>query len=372
MVVAILGRAGKPAPIGMKAHARVRSSGRTGAAILLALAASLLPLQRALAAPACVNLIPRLGGGALAAQSGKVCVGADMLVDSRYRPFSHGASVRGNDSILLLVAADNIVVDLQQHTLVGNAPLRAGIETPTSAWQNYPDVAEPILPQNVTIRNGNLRMTSRASWALGIRIVSDPDLPVSVGSDLVGRWQAQGGVDLASAIPDAEKWAAEVRARLPASPAAYPARKVVIENMKIRTRGVGIAVQGAGTIIRNCSIEVDAGTAIWIFGPNALIENNTIIVHGSAAPLFADAPIRLHHGDGARIRNNTIIVKGAANGRAVSVFDTAQFTLEGNAFYGIAQDRPLVEAFLGTPHVLADKNTYGPLWKTWSWRPILD
>jgi hypothetical protein len=118
--------------------------------------------------------------------------------------------------------------------------------------------------------------------------------------------------------------------------------------MNIRTAGSAIAVEGAGTIIRNSTIEVDAGTAIWIYGPNAIIENNTIVVNGSGLVLEADAPIRLFHGDGALIRNNRIVVKGRTNRFVVTTFRTGRFKLENNLIFGVNAENGVAKAFLGT------------------------
>ena len=156
--------------------------------------------------------------------------------------------------------------------------------------------------------------------------------------------------------------AADVKKQLPANAAGYENRHVTIDHMTIRAAGFGIAVQGAGTVIRDSTIEVDSGTAISIFGPDALIENNTIIVNGSGLWLEADAPIRLHHGDRAVIRNNRIIVRRGAHRRAVSVFETGPFRLENNTFYGI-DDGDVVTAFLGKVQLEPGKNVSLPLWR---------
>lgn len=114
----------------------------------------------------------------------------------------------------------------------------------------------------------------------------------------------------------------------------YPARGILVEKVAISSAGWGIGVEGAGTVIRDSTIEVDAGTALWIYGPNARIENNTIIVRGRGRVREADAPIRLHHGDGAIIRNNRIVVKGDGHPWAVTSFRTGAITLEGNTMNG--------------------------------------
>jgi hypothetical protein len=58
---------------------------------------------------------------------------------------------------------------------------------------------------------------------------------------------------------------------LPATASAYPMRNVVIEKMDVRAAYDDTIVQGAGTIIRDSVLETDAGTAIWIYGPNTFV-----------------------------------------------------------------------------------------------------
>ncbi|WP_305824312.1 right-handed parallel beta-helix repeat-containing protein [Massilia brevitalea] len=224
-----------------------------------------------------------------------------MLVDSHYRPFAHGSEYKNDDHIVILVAGDNLVVDLQRHTVVANAAMRAAIDTPARDWINYPDVHGPVLPANV---------------------------PLDLRSDIASPGAAAHMAERTTFALE------EVRRALPARARDYPARGILVERVAISSAGWGIGVEGAGTVIRNSTIEVDAGTALWIYGPNARIENNTIIVRGRGRVREVDAPIRLHHGDGAIIRNNRIVVKGDGHPWAVTSFRTGAITLEGNTLNG--------------------------------------
>jgi hypothetical protein len=332
--------------------------------LLSALAAIAVATHGASVQTDCQIIKPRPTGGAAIGQPGHYCLATDMLVDSRYNPFAHGAEIRGNDSTLLVLGADDIVVDLKRHKVTGNAPLHGGIETPIVGKPEYahlPELAnipKTLQPKNLTIRNGDLRLTRRARNVIGIRI-ADFGVFFSVASDLLGTWQARTGQrQTAENIAMAKEWAKELQGQLPDTANDYPQRNILIEDMTIRTRDVGILVQGANTVIRNSTIEVDAGTAIWIYGPNAVIENNTIIVHGDYTLLDADAPIRLHHGDGAVIRNNRIIIKGHAHKRAISTFDTAAFTVEYNMLYGMTDKDQVAKAFLGKLEMNANGNRF--------------
>jgi hypothetical protein len=309
--------------------------------------------QSASAQTDCQIIKPRPTGGAAIGQPGYYCLATDMLVDSRYNPFAHGAEIRGNDSTLLVLGADDIVLDFKRHKVTGNAPLHGGIETPAADKPEYAHLPElegiskTFQPKNLAIRNGNLRMTRRASYAIGIRI-ADSEVFFSIASDLVGMWQASTGQrQTAEDVAMAKREDQRLQKKLPDTVDGYPKRNILIEDMTIRTRNVGILVQGANTVIRNSTVEVDAGTAIWIYGPNAVIENNTIIVHGDYSLLDADAPIRLHHGDGAIIRNNRIMIKGHAHKRAISTFDTRAFTVEDNMLHGMTDKDELAKTFRG-------------------------
>jgi len=127
---------------------------------------------------------PRQGGGAVLTRPGLHCVTRDMLVDSHYRPFAHGSEYKNDDHALILVAGNDVVVDLQRHTVVANAAMRAAIDTPARDWINYPDVHGPVLPANLTIRNGKIRVTKRVGDGWGIKIFSAPDLPLDLRSDI--------------------------------------------------------------------------------------------------------------------------------------------------------------------------------------------
>lgn len=281
----------------------------------------------------CQPIQPRQGGGAVITRPGVHCVTRDMLVDSHYRFFAHGSNYRNDDRILILVAVSNTLLDLQQHTVEANAAVRAAIDTPAKDWINYPDAPAPVLPTNLTIRNGKIRVTKRAGDAWGIKIFSAPDLPFDLRSDFAGLGTTRGLT--AAHMAELSAFAVrEVRRALPARARDYPARGILVDQVKISSAGWGIGVEGGGTVIRNSTIEVDAGTALWIYGPNALLENNTIIAHGRGRVLEADAPIRLHHGDGAVIRNNRIVVKGDGHPWAVTSFRTGAITLQGNTMNG--------------------------------------
>ena len=127
--------------------------------------------------------------------------------------------------------------------------------------------------------------------------------------------------------------------------------------MKIRTQDYAVVLQGGASVVRNSVIETDSGSSLWVYGPNAIVENNTFIVHCIDRPMSRqgvshcdamDAPIRLMHGDGAIIRNNTFVLRDSANLRALSIFDTGHITFEGNTVVGLKKPAEAVSAFSGS------------------------
>jgi len=133
----------------------------------------------------------------------------------------------------------------------------------------------------------------------------------------------------------------------------FPVTRHILERLKIEANGNekdkpswnqdllgshGIVIKGAQNIIRNCTIEVthtDAG--IYLFGPNQVIENNTIIFKGHL-PQGMSAPIRLSLADGSIIRNNTIIVQSEGANKpaaAISLIDSRNVVIENNTIEGV-------------------------------------
>jgi Right handed beta helix region len=311
------------------------------------------------------------------ADSGLFCLRENLEIK---RIASHGHSPRTSSSILRITAG-NVALDLRGHSAWSDADLEAGIDTSVSY---LPESKVDAPPTSITLRNGQIRLTRRGA---GISMVGLGGVlngaPTSVSSDFAwtqnrvlqfkkeGGQNKEGMATILAETANREKSAAQdARTQMP-NVSDYLNRKIVIENMTIKTRRVGIVIQGAGTVIRNSVIEVDSGTAIWLFGPNSVIENNTIIVRGESEPkvglflLEADAPIRLHHGDGALVRNNRIIIASKANRRAISLFDTGPIRIESNTIFGLRKDDEAFTAFLGRAQFTATSNLFEPYWKSW-------
>lgn len=145
----------------------------------------------------------------------------------------------------------------------------------------------------------------------------------------------------------------------PDSKVSYEKTQYVLENLVIRTKGIAIQLEGDGNIIRNCIIESEGNAAIVIAGPNAIIENNKIILHDRLIPSEAEpdlndigslkkilasrarsrAAIVLRQSSGTKIVGNTIEVEAASNQRrAIYVRDESKDVLvQGNHIFGPAQ-----------------------------------
>lgn len=117
-----------------------------------------------------------------------------------------------------------------------------------------------------------------------------------------------------------------------------PPTNYVLESLRIESGGRGVILGGTGNVLRNNTIEVDSATAAYIYGPGAVIEGNTFIVHqAEGEPKATSAILKLRDAHGAVIRNNRFIVKGLFTGQAeaaVNLLESTNVTLEGNVFEG--------------------------------------
>ncbi|WP_369827846.1 right-handed parallel beta-helix repeat-containing protein [Collimonas sp. PA-H2] len=107
----------------------------------------------------------------------------------------------------------------------------------------------------------------------------------------------------------------------------------LVEHMTIHAGWRGVVMGGGGNVLRDSTIDVDGHTAVYMYGPGSIIENNTIIIHrnGDAKPF--DAAIKLRDAHGAVVRNNRIIYKGGWLGKApaaVNLLDSTDVLIEGN------------------------------------------
>ena len=309
---------------------------------------------------------------------GTYCLTEDLWVDGSYQPWRwDGPTFFSDDSVVLELKSDDVVVDLQGHAVGSDARLVAAITTGMEPGTAHAPQATGRAFRNVTVRNGVVN-PSRGNRAI---LFADLEPLENVLSDLREGYAARP-VDASQAASDEEllreTWNIQIKDRLIRHASDYPVRNLRLEGLKIRSSMPAVVLQGASSVIRDSVIETDSGTALQIHGPNALIENNTIIVHcRKSSPedrdrsqcLSADAPIRLVNADGAVIRNNRIVLLGSAPKRVISVFQTGAFVFEGNVISGLDDLAQIAAAYGGELSVRQRANridnSMASKFKTW-------
>jgi hypothetical protein len=324
-------------------------------------------LQSSKGMESCSALQRNNPSGVVVTQSGISCLKSDVHVDGQWNPFRHGNPIDSDGYYVIAVATSDVTVDLGGFTLSSDAQLVSGaIHTPaetntfgaTGTLLQFPNGR---IASNVKVRNGNIKLER---MGIGIRFMgltgeflkrgkeeqslasfvypeplieivqsNDTEWPLQHPSD---SWIGDPGEYLRSIVTSREVFARKSQ-YLPKSPADYPKRNIQLEKLNIEVKaGLAVVIQGANTSIRNCTFEVsDEQTAIYLYGPGAIIENNTIIVNTKPHYMKGDAAIRLFHGDGAIIRNNKFIFKGSQGHRhTVSTIDTGAFSFENNVVVG--------------------------------------
>lgn len=234
--------------------------------------------------------------------------------------------------------ASDIELDLGGHRL-GNEG--ATIETISGERSRFEySSREPV--RNISIHDGYIFSRQGNFGGDGVVIrglggyENSHGFPVSLASDLERfYWRApkfRGDPEYQRLLQ--QEFDRAIR-ELPSKVSQYPARRIILERLKIQVPRYGIVVQGSGTVIRDCVIETDGHNAIYLFGPDSVIENNLIIVNGVGPKLMADAPIRLHHGDNTIIRNNKIIYKGESSSHGITLISSKNVEIDNNELSGI-------------------------------------
>jgi hypothetical protein len=250
-------------------------------------------------------------------QAGEYC----LLHDTK-APKVHGLwRERSYAGYMLTVTASDVVFDLHGFTLNAEASGMGGI---SSGYKSNTSVR-----RHITIRNGVIRTRGQSAILFADMLGDEMS---SLLSDFKAGYKISG---------TAEKYFQEMQNALPRNASDYPITGHVVEGLKLEAQ-VGRAVigmQGAGNIIRNSTIIAeDEHSAIYLFGPNSIIENNIIIYKGYKGEGPSAAPIKLHQADGTVIRNNDIIVEmigDEAPQAAISLIDSKNVIAEGNRIYGI-------------------------------------
>lgn len=206
-------------------------------------------------------------------------------------------------------------IDLQGHTIASEAPNMKGIDNGSGGL-------------HVAVRNGRIEVPGDRIANIGIVLRGDP---------MVAAFQVDGK----------ECWPTQPNcADIPAARAdhqrgpEYRHSGHLVERMQVRAGFRGVQMGGGGNILRNSVIEVDSSTAAFLYGPGAIIENNTIIIHGKGTHGDFDAALKLRDAHGAIIRNNTFIYRRgvfAGARAAINLLDSRDVRIEGNTFKGFEQ-----------------------------------
>jgi hypothetical protein len=303
----------------------------------------------------CIAIESNGKGSAIIVAQGNYCLLKDIHVAGKFNFFNwEGRSYSSDDDRALVIASNDVNLDLSGHLISSDAL----------------DVIGGVISGLVnTGEKGLVKDHYRiASWSASFKNIRVHDGTILLKRGQIGMafpgsadgWaynSPRSGVSIDVGFTQRLFEGVPFRT-LPPSSVDYPTRSIVIERMKVRSPGYGVVVQGGGTVIRNSVIETDSRVGIWVFGPNALIEGNTIIVHDSGKYTKAeDAPIRLHQADGAIIRNNRIIFEGnGPNEFAISSMNTANFTFQNNEIYGLKEGADWVKAF-GTATQVQESET---------------
>ena len=224
---------------------------------------------------------------------------------------------------MLQIKTPNVLLDLHGRAIFAETSGMGAIQS--GYWNRLPS------NQKITIRNGSIKSRTRSAI----------EFNVPTGS-LASDFAIHKNADFS------KEQLRDILKELPSSADGYEKTEHLIENMKVASYGVNdshicpyckaIGMKGASNIIRNSTIEIiDGHAAIYLFGPNQLIENNIIIFKGKAAVESA-AAIKLHQADGSIIRNNDIIIESSGDDSpkaAISLIDSKNVLIENNRIYGI-------------------------------------
>jgi hypothetical protein len=302
---------------------------------------------------------------------GIYCLEENIQIDGQYSPFTiEGSKLFSDDDQLLIIRSDDVSIDFKEFSATSDAALDSAISTPYLRKYDTSFLSPlPPAPKNISLKNGTLRIDRTG---VGIRFRGlGPESFANTREELRELMGPRADWDSVSRDEYFKKTGRQIRILselFPKGPSAYPVRNLHLENMRIKTKQDAVILEGASTVIRDSVIETDSGTAVWLYGPNAILENNTIIVHcletkriteGLATCRKLDAPIRLMHGDGAVIRNNRFILKSNAHQRVISVFETGSFTFENNTVVGLQDIDSLAKAFTGELLMKGEGNKLG-------------
>lgn len=293
----------------------------------------------------CTPIAFRPEGGSVIETSGRYCLDRDLKIGGRRSWGWEGPAYLSDDIIALVIAAHDVSIDLKGYKVSSHArEVRAGVQTAlvntgestefSKSSYGYRKASWDAAYRNITIRNGTIRLKH---FGFGTMFVGSAE---SFSWGIAGLHLGRIDVPMRGCGDEIT-----YEPLTPPTAQAYPIRNITLEKLKIQSLSCGVFVQGANTVIRNSVIETDSQTGLWLFGPNAVIENNTIIVNEFSKDSRDkvrehDAPIRLRQADNSIVRNNRIIyrarlfssTKGAV---AIDLQDSKNVLFENNTIEGI-------------------------------------
>ena len=225
------------------------------------------------------------------------------LIDGRNR------GSPGKEGFVGVLDARDVDIDLQSH-LATSSPFAntAGINIRPSARQ-------------VTIRNGTIR--TPGPFGIGAWVVNHkPTIYASFAEeDRPPTYSV-----------DSVKYAWDYQ----------PPTHHILDKLTIQSGGRGVVLAGDSNTLRNSTVEVDSAVAAYIYGPNAVIEGNTFIVHTPADQYIpaTSAILKLRDADNAVIRNNRFVFKGGLFSQdraeaAINLLASRNVTIENNTVEGV-------------------------------------
>lgn len=255
---------------------------------------------------------------------GSYCLGQDIDASARFDIHAGSFKSLAGEALIKLECpqdapcarldpARRFELDLQGHTLTASAGEMAGVSNTSGGM-------------HVSVRNGRIVVPGKSPTNIGVVLRAQ-----GTGFKVKGAacWPTDPAcADIAASAADG--------ARAP----TYEASDYVVDGLTVRAGWRGVQMGGANKVLRNSTIEVDSATAAFLFGPGALIENNTFIVHGKGARSDFDGALKLRDAHGAIVRNNTFIFRGGWFGKApaaIHLLDSTGVVIEGNTFQGFDQ-----------------------------------
>jgi hypothetical protein len=276
----------------------------------LTLAVTLITTAAYAGAEACRPLKDADHGWAVRVSApGNYCMGADLkqaetlaLLRLPHQP--------APGSPLLTIASADVSIDLERHELLGNRASALGL------WLNGGG-AMRYFPARV--RNGTIRTEKRPAVFM------------------VYAWNRDETRFSDRAVADSLALAGNAQ--------EYVATRFVLEDLTLEADEVAVILQGRGNVIRRCKI-IGGNSAVNLYGPDLVFEDNEIVMNASVAKPGGEAPIALYLQDAGNsvLRNNRITIKGRdAGAEAIVLKNSPNVVLQNNRVNGGVQSYKLMD-----------------------------